>query len=226
VTPPSIPTRGAAGRLLGDVRLPHPLAGLVLYDADRVQEAASTAEVKKLLDAQLRDPQPQGRPRPRAGVVHFRSAPTPTNSTTAYPSAWPSRTPRSSSHSSVAMSSQIRRSSRGTLASRCAERCIPVDAKQRRWSEARPAWRNDTGIRQSAAPSASNWSLGASWPSSPLADRTTCPGWPSCNNLRFLQLGAWRLARLSGSLPGGASAWCRGIHRRAVRHCGRGSRGM
>jgi hypothetical protein len=189
------------------------------------REAGSTADVKKLLDAQLRDPQPQGRLKPRRGGPLSIGADT-DELNDRLPSAWPSRTPRSSSHSSVAMSSQIRRSSRGTLASRCAERCIPVDAKQRRWSEARPAWRNDTGVRQSAAPSASNWSLGASWPSSPLADRTTCPGWPSCNNLRFLQLGAWRLARLSGSLPGGASAWCRGIHRRAVRHCGRGSRGM
>jgi hypothetical protein len=36
------------------------LPALGVYDADRVQEAASTADVKNLLHAQLRDPQPQG----------------------------------------------------------------------------------------------------------------------------------------------------------------------
>jgi hypothetical protein len=74
VTPPSIPTRGAADRLLGDVRRPHLLPGLVLYDADRVQGPprpptlrTSSTPGSEILS--LRGDSNLG------GVVHFRLLP-------------------------------------------------------------------------------------------------------------------------------------------------------
>jgi nitrate reductase beta subunit len=71
VTPPGIPTPGAAVRLLGAVRRPHPLAGLVVYDADRVQEAASTADVKNSSTPSSQILSLKGDSN-LGGVVHFR----------------------------------------------------------------------------------------------------------------------------------------------------------